>query len=59
MKVSLVVGLVLNAVNQGGPMLDGESAVWSQLLLNFVVPYCVSSYSAAVNSVRQAIKESE
>jgi hypothetical protein len=57
--VSLVVGVVLNAVNQGGPMLDGEPVIWSQLMLNFVVPYCVSSYSAAVSAVRRAIRENE
>lgn len=46
-KVSLFVGTCLNAINQGPAIWRGESADWSKLLLNYVVPYLVSSYSAA------------
>lgn len=46
LQVALVVGLVLNLVNQGGALFGGGPLIWSQLLLNFLVPYCVASFSA-------------
>ncbi len=46
LQVALVVGLVLNLVNQGGTLLGGGSLIWSQVVLNFLVPYCVASFSA-------------
>jgi hypothetical protein len=52
LKVSLVVGLALNAINQGGTLLAGGAVDWARGVLNFAVPYCVSSYSAALNSFR-------
>ncbi|MBT0960274.1 nitrate/nitrite transporter NrtS [Denitromonas iodatirespirans] len=48
LKVSLTVGIVLNLINQGAPTFAGEPLDWSKIVLNFVVPYCVSSYSAAL-----------
>ncbi|AYH43846.1 nitrate/nitrite transporter NrtS [Azoarcus sp. DN11] len=53
LKVSLVVGVMLNGVNQGGVLLDGGAIDWGRGLLNFLVPYCVSSYSAALNATRE------
>ena len=47
MPVCLVVGTVLNLVNQGGAIFSGAGISWFHLVLNYVVPYCVSSYSAA------------
>lgn len=47
LKVSLVVGTILNLVNQGDRLLNGEALKWGQIALNYFVPYCVSSYSAA------------
>jgi len=52
LKVALVVGLVLNAINQGGRLFGGEPILWGHVLLNFVVPFCVSSYSAARTQMR-------
>ncbi|MCC4116265.1 nitrate/nitrite transporter NrtS [Aromatoleum toluclasticum] len=53
LKVSLVVGVVLNLVNQGGALLDNGPIDWARGLLNFLVPYCVSSYSAALDATRK------
>ncbi|OXX43137.1 MULTISPECIES: nitrate/nitrite transporter NrtS [unclassified Vibrio] len=47
LKVSLVVGTLLNLINQGQALFDGAVIAWGQVLLNYLVPYCVSSYSAA------------
>ncbi len=49
--VSMVVGTLLNLINQGGPVLDGAPLSWPHLLLNYLVPFCVSSYSAAKNEI--------
>jgi len=51
LKITLVVGAVLNLVNQGGAMLQDEDISWSHLIMNFLVPYCVASYSAAKNEI--------
>lgn len=51
-KVALVVGTILNVINQGGRVMDGLSPSWFHVGLNYLVPYCVSSYSAARNQMR-------
>lgn len=47
LRVALVVGSVLNAINQGSAILAGDNIDWLHLSLNYFVPYCVASYSAA------------
>lgn len=48
LKVSLVVGILLNLINQSDKLLGGGQPFnYFQMLLNFIVPFCVSSYSAA------------
>ena len=44
--VALIVGTVLNLINQGGALFGGGHIDWAKFLLNFVVPYCVSTYGA-------------
>jgi len=51
LRISLVVGTILNAINQGPEFVRGLEIAWGQVLLNFFVPYCVASYSAAKNEV--------
>ncbi len=55
-KIAVVVGSVLNLVNQGENILHGGTISWLHLLSNYLVPYCVSSYSAAKNEIE--LKES-
>jgi len=43
---ALIVGTILNIINQGTNILAGESPMWTKLLLTYMVPYCVSLYSA-------------
>lgn len=52
-KVALVVGTLLNLINQGGRVLDGLPLSWFHVVLNYLVPYCVSSYSAARSEMRR------
>ena len=52
-KVSAVVGTVLNVINNGEQLWQHQAvSLWS-VAMNFVVPYCVSSYSAARNEARR------
>ncbi|MDX8379534.1 MAG: nitrate/nitrite transporter NrtS [Gallionella sp.] len=51
LKIALVVGSLLNVINQGEPLLNGEAISWFHFLLNYVVPYCVATYSAAKNEL--------
>lgn len=43
-KVSLVVGTLLNLINQSA-VLNGEPVQWLQLVLTYLIPFCVSLFS--------------
>lgn len=58
-RVALVVGTILNAINQGGRVLDGLPLSWFHVALNYLVPYCVSSYSAARSDIRNDKERNE
>ena len=49
LRVALVVGLVLNLINQGEHVWAGSAVSWLHLVLNFVVPFCVSAFSGGRN----------
>jgi len=50
-KICLVVGTILNLINQGPTVFDGGSISWIHLIMNYTVPFCVSSFSAAKNQM--------
>ena len=54
LKVALVVGVILNVINQGDILysLQFDKINWRKLLLTFAVPYLVSTYA----SVRERLK---
>jgi hypothetical protein len=45
LRIALVVGVVLTAINQGGVIAAGHAttATWVRCGLNFVVPFLVSN----------------
>ncbi len=45
--VMLVVGSVLNIINQGDTLLHGGAVNMPKLLLTYLVPFCVATYGAA------------
>jgi len=47
LKTGVCVGLILNLVNHGHALFDGTGVSWGSMLLNFIVPFCVSAYSRA------------
>jgi len=51
LKVALVVGTILNIINQGGAILGGHGVAWGHVILNYVTPYCVATWSAAKNEL--------
>jgi hypothetical protein len=53
LKVALVVGTMLNVINNGQQFWAHHTVNLWQAVLNFVVPFCVSSYSAARNEARR------
>lgn len=57
-RIALVVGTILNLINQGGEILVGNNIDWFHLILNYLVPYCVASYSAAKNEMTRMNDES-
>lgn len=46
-RVSLVVGTMLNLINQGEYLIAGEDLMIGHMVLNYLVPYGVASYSGA------------
>jgi hypothetical protein len=42
--VALLIGTILNAINQGPEILAGHSPVWWKLILTYFVPSAVASY---------------
>ena len=46
-KISLVVGTMLNLVNQGEYLLAGQRLMIGHALLNYLVPFLVACYSGA------------
>jgi hypothetical protein len=47
LSTALVVGTVLNGINHWQALASASRTVpWGTVLLNYVVPYCVSTWSA-------------
>lgn len=44
--VALVVGTILNVINQGDALFGAKHINFTKLILTFVVPYCVATYGA-------------
>jgi hypothetical protein len=44
--VAVIVGTILNLINQGDAVLTGKPIDITKLLLTYLVPYCVSTYGA-------------
>lgn len=44
--VSIVVGTILVAINQGDVILSGAEPVIWKVVLTYIVPFCVATYGA-------------
>ncbi len=52
LKVSLVVGTILNAINQGDYIFTGDGMNYWKLALTYLVPFCVATYGAVMAKQR-------
>ena len=50
--LALVVGTVLNLINQGDALLGLVSINWLKLVLTYFVPYAVCTYGAVSHQLR-------
>lgn len=46
MVVALIVGTILNLINQGDVLFGGGHVDFVKMILTFAVPYCVATYGA-------------
>ena len=44
--VALLIGTVLNTINQGPEIVSGHWPIWWKLILTYSVPFCVASYGS-------------
>ncbi|HEX9534053.1 MAG TPA: nitrate/nitrite transporter NrtS [Stellaceae bacterium] len=44
--VALVVGTILNLINQGDRLLSGQHLDFTKIVLTYLVPFLVSTYGA-------------
>ncbi|MBA7479561.1 hypothetical protein ES703_25904 [subsurface metagenome] len=55
--VALVVGTILNFINQGDALLGAASINWFKVVLTYLVPYAVCTYGAVSFQIRQLRQE--
>jgi hypothetical protein len=58
-RTALVVGIILNTINQWGAIWGNADFSMAHFLMNFVVPFLVSSYSAARNDVARGFNPND
>lgn len=51
LRIALAVGTTLNLANQWSAFFGSAEFSWLHGFVNYLIPYCVASYSAARNEV--------
>ena len=46
LTIALIVGSVLNLINQGDALIAGHDLNYLKVILTYLVPYCVATYGA-------------
>ena len=57
--VALIVGTVLNIINQGDALLGAAPFSWVKIVLTYIVPYCVCTYGAVSFRMRSPAATTE
>ena len=52
LAAAVVVGTILNLINQGDALLSGAELDFTKIILTFAVPYCVATYGAVSYRLR-------
>jgi len=55
--VSVVVGSILNLINQGDALFGGEPVSMAKIVLTYIVPYVVATYGAVSYRINLANAE--
>jgi hypothetical protein len=51
--VALIVGAILNLINQGDALFGEAHLSFAKIILTFAVPYCVATYGAVSHRLAQ------
>ena len=46
MLVAVIVGTLLNFINQGDAILAGSAVNWAKIVMTYAIPLCVSTFGA-------------
>ncbi len=57
--VAVVVGTILNLINQGDAIVSGGPVNVVKMLLTYAVPYCVATYGAVSFRLHVAARRSD
>lgn len=57
LKLALVVGTLLIIINQGDALLQGLSPDWLKLVLTYMVPYGVSTWTSIAKDLEQRTRQ--
>jgi hypothetical protein len=52
LRVTVVVGTLLNLINQGEALTGAATVDWTKIALTFLIPYGVSTYGAVAARLR-------
>lgn len=53
LTVALIVGTILNLINQGDALVTGAAVNWFKVALTYMVPYCVNTHGAVTVALRR------
>jgi hypothetical protein len=59
LAVALIVGTILNLINQGDALLGNGQIHVIKMILTFAVPYCVATYGAVSYRIRAELKRAD
>jgi len=54
--IALVIGTILNLINQGDALMAGATVNLFKLFLTYLVPYCVATYGAVSLRMKDGLR---
>ena len=56
LATALIVGTILNVINQGDAVLSWGAVSWWKMVLTYCVPFCVATFGAySANRIAEAL----
>jgi hypothetical protein len=56
LMMAVIIGTILNTINQGDVILHGGHVNWLKLVLTYLTPYLVSTHGAVMVRMRQVAR---